>query len=103
MFENPAARIVIPTIVLAELKYLHRRSRIPLALSVVERLIVADERCLIFPMTEEVVRLLPVELDIHDAIICATALAYNRATGLETAVLTRDEAIVGSGLVPVLW
>ena len=56
VFELPEVRIVIPTTVLAELKYLHQRSRIPLSLSVVERLIAADQRCLVFPMTEEVVR-----------------------------------------------
>lgn len=54
-------------------------------------------------MAEEVVKLLPVELDIHDAIICATALAHGLTTGEKTAVLTKDEAIAHSGLVPVLW
>ena len=64
---------------------------------------VVDSRCLVFPMAEEVVKLLPVELDIHDAIICATALAHGLTTGEKTAVLTKDEAIAHSGLVPVLW
>jgi len=49
------------------------------------------------------VDLLPLDLDIHDAIICATALACRRSIGEETVVLTRDQGITDSGLVSTVW
>ena len=103
LLERQDSHIVIPTIVLAELKYLHQRNRIPISLTVVQTLIKADPRCLIYPLNEEAVNLLPVQLDIHDAIICSTALACQRAMDEKTVVLTKDEAIVKSGLVETAW
>jgi len=100
---RPDTRIVVPVIVLAELKYLHRRSRISLSFSAVQTIIGADERCAVYPVNEEVVDLLPLDLDIHDAIICATALACRRSIGEETVVLTRDQGITDSGLVSTVW
>jgi PIN domain nuclease of toxin-antitoxin system len=103
LLDRPDTRIVVPVIVLAELKYLHQRSRIPLSFSAVQTIIGADERCAVYPMNEEVVDLLPLDLDIHDAIICATALACKRSTGEDTVVLTRDQAITDSGRVSTAW
>jgi rRNA-processing protein FCF1 len=103
LLDRPDTRIVVPVIVLAELKYLHQRSRISLSFSAVQTIIGADERCAVYPMNEEVVDLLPLDLDIHDAIICATALASKRATGEDTVVLTRDQAITDSGRVATVW
>jgi predicted nucleic acid-binding protein len=103
LLDRPDTRIVVPVIVLAELKYLHQRSRISLSFSAVQTIIGADERCAVYPMNEEVVDLLPLDLDIHDAIICATALACKRATGEDTVVLTRDQAITDSGRVATVW
>jgi PIN domain nuclease of toxin-antitoxin system len=103
LLDRPDTRIVVPVIVLAELKYLHQRSRISLSFSAVQTIIGADERCAVYPMNEEVVDLLPLDLDIHDAIVCATALACKRATGEDTVVLTRDQAITDSGRVATVW
>ena len=103
LLDRPDTRIVVPVIVLAELKYLHRRSRISLSFSAVLTIIGADERCSVYPVNEEVVDLLPLDLDIHDAIICATALVCRRAIGEDTVVLTKDQAITDSGLVSTVW
>jgi len=103
LLDRPETRIVVPVIVLAELKYLHQRSRISLSFSAVQTIIGADERCAVYPVNEEVVDLLPLNLDIHDAIICATALACRRAIGEDTVVLTKDRAITDSGLVSTVW
>jgi len=102
LLDRPDTRIVVPVIVLAELKYLHRRSRISLSFSAVLTIIGADERCSVYPV-KEVVDLLPLDLDIHDAIICATALVCRRAIGEDTVVLTKDQAITDSGLVSTVW
>jgi hypothetical protein len=43
------------------------------------------------------------ELDIHDAIIVATALIYRELSTEAVVVVTRDEAIIRSGLAQTLW
>jgi PIN domain nuclease of toxin-antitoxin system len=100
---NPASRIVVPTIVLAELKYLHHRNRIDVPFDAVRRVLGDDPRCVLHPLDEDVLDLLPLKLDIHDGIICATALAIERATGQTVKVITRDQEVVESALVDVLW
>ena len=100
---KPASRVVVPTIVLAELKYLHHRKRIDLSFDTVRRVLGDDPRCILHPLDEDVLDLLPLKLDIHDGIICATALAIERATGETVKVITRDEEITESELVDVLW
>jgi len=55
------------------------------------------------PLTEPVLALLPVELEIHDAIICATALLLQEAGVDAVSVLTCDRQIAGSGLVKSVW
>jgi predicted nucleic acid-binding protein len=103
LLERTETRIVVPVIVLAELKYLHQRSRISLSFSAVQTIIGADDRCTIYPVTGEIVDLLPLDLEIHDALICATALACKRGFGEDTVVLTKDRAITESGLVTAVW
>jgi hypothetical protein len=39
-------------------------------------------------------------LDIHDSLIVGTALAQANSV---TAILTRDEAIINSGLTSTIW
>jgi hypothetical protein len=46
---------------------------------------------------------LPTTLNIHDAIIVATALIYRDVLGESVALITRDAEIIASGLVPVHW
>ena len=100
---DPASRIVIPTIVMAELKYLYHRRRIRLSYDEVLTSIENDERCMLFPLTEPVLALLPVELEIHDAIICATAILLQEAGADVVRVLTCDRQIAGSGFVTAVW
>ncbi len=96
-------QIIIPTIVLAELKYLHHRKKIPLPIEKVRLAISEDERCIVFPLNEDVVDLLPTELDIHDGIICATALILQKTLKETIIVITKDKEIRDSKLVRVLW
>jgi PIN domain nuclease of toxin-antitoxin system len=103
MLRDPSSRIVIPTIVLAELRYLHHRGRISVSYSTVMESTEGDDRCTLFPLTEPVLRLLPVELEIHDAIICATALLLQRTCDESVKVLTQDREIVNSKIVETVW
>jgi PIN domain nuclease of toxin-antitoxin system len=103
LLERPDTRIVVPVIVLAELKYLHRRNRISLSFGAVQTIINEDDRCTVYPVTSDLVDLLPLELEIHDALICATASVCKRAFGEDAVVLTKDRAIAELGSVTAVW
>jgi hypothetical protein len=94
---------VIPTIVLVEIKYLYAHGRIAIDVSDVLAHIAAAGNCRIHPLDELVVNRLPTTLNIHDAIIVATALMYRDDLGEAVAIITRDAQITASGLVPIVW
>ena len=100
---DPTAQVVIPTIVLAEIAFLYARKRITVDLHAVMAHIASTTNCIVYPLDEAVVERLPAALDIHDAIIVATALVFRDALGTSTSVVTKDGDIVASGLVNVTW
>jgi len=100
---DPAAELVIPTIVLAEVAFLYARQRIAIDLPGVLAHIASAPNCAIYPLDEAVVERLPTTLDIHDAVIVATAIVLRDALGRRTALITKDTAIEASGLVEVVW
>jgi hypothetical protein len=59
--------------------------------------------CVVYPLDETVVEHLPTTLNIHDAIIVATALVFRDVLGETSAVITKDTDITVSGLVNVVW
>jgi predicted nucleic acid-binding protein len=95
--------LVIPSIVLAELKHLAERGRVEMTLGTVIAAIRSDTRASVYPLDERVVELMPSGLEIHDAIICATALIYRNLFAEEVRVVTRDEGIARAGIVETLW
>jgi len=103
VLRDPSQHLVIPTIVLAEIRYLSARRRIPLTFEEAMRMIRSVLRGEIAPLDGEIVEAMPTMLEIHDAIICATALVYSRRFNDSVAVITRDESITSSGLVQVVW
>jgi len=103
LLEAADSEIIVPTIVLAELKYLHHRNRIPLSLGAVRSLLRTDDRCSFVPLTDEIVDLLPVGLEIHDGIICATALVLERIHAAPVTVVTCDREITSAKLVETIW
>lgn len=100
ILRNPDVSLVIPVIVLAEIKYLSHKGRFAQTLDEVLRVINSDPRCTIYPVDLSVVNKAPLGLDIHDSLIVGTALVQREAI---TGILTRDEAITSSGLVPTAW
>lgn len=100
ILRDPTVRLIIPAIVLAEIKYLGNRGRFAQTLADVFRVISTDTRCLVYPIDLGVVQQAPAALDIHDSLIVGTALAQPAAVD---GILTCDEAITKSGLVPVIW
>lgn len=100
VLHDPTVRLIIPAIVLAEIKYLGGKGRFAQTLDDVLHVINTDPRCLVYPIDLDVVRQAPPTLDIHDSLIVGTALAQPVAVD---GILTCDEAITASGLVPVIW
>jgi PIN domain nuclease of toxin-antitoxin system len=100
---DPDAKIVIPTIVLAEIHYLHARRRIAVDLTAALSLIHTAANCRIHPLDEAVVARLPSSLSIHDAIIVATALVHRDDLGENVALITEDAEITATGLIPIIW
>lgn len=97
------AKLVFPSIVLAEIKYLSHKQRINLQLEEILSTVEQDERCLVFPLDMSVIKLIPIELNIHDGIICGTALVYQKILKEKVALITKDKEIVESGLVETIW
>lgn len=100
ILDNPHIRIIIPTIVLAEIKYLAHRGRLTQTLDDVLCVINGDPRCIIYPIDLSVVNVAPLDLDIHDSLIVGTALVQREAV---EGILTRDEAIIDFSPMPTVW
>jgi len=77
---DSTALLIVPAIALAEIRFLSQRGRMPL-----------------------IVNHMPAGLNIHDALICATALFYRDSLGEDVQVVTRDEKIAESQLVETVW
>jgi len=100
---NERNGLVVPTICLAEAKYLYAKSRIAIDHGEVSSVIEHGDRFRVCPLNSAVVFKMPVSLDIHDAIICDTALLYDDLYDDEVVVVTKDEQIRNSGLVKTVW
>jgi len=101
--QDDEAELVVPAIVLAEIAYLYPRKRVSVDVPRVLAHVANAANCAIYPLDEGVVEHLPATLNIHDAIITATALVFRDVLGKDTAVITRDAEIAASGLVDVIW
>jgi len=103
IFATREVRIVISTIVLAEIRFLYARGRIGTNLDEVVDRIVNAPNMEIYPLNELVVSLMPTQLRIHDAIIVATGLVFRDIMNEPTAILTKDAKIVSCGLIDTVW
>jgi len=100
---DPSSPIVVSTIVLVEVRYLYSARRINITLDELYQRILDSINCTIYPVNEEVVQHIPESLNIHDAIITATALVYRDVLGQQVKLITKDQKIQASKLVDVLW
>jgi PIN domain nuclease of toxin-antitoxin system len=81
ILRDPAVRVIVPAIVLAEIKYLAHRGRLAQTLDDVLRIVNSDPRCTIYPVDLSVVNVAPLGLDIHDSLIVGTALVQRGSRG----------------------
>jgi len=100
---NPSNLIVVPSIVMVEIKYLYSRRRISISFEEALQQIEIAANVLLHPLDISVMTLAPVELEIHDAIIVGTALYLSDELKEPVPLVTLDKAISNSRLVPVIW
>jgi hypothetical protein len=90
---------MIPTIVLAEITFLYARHRIAIDLPRMLAHMASAAKCLVYPLDGAVVERPPTTLNIHNAIIVATALVFRDVLSERTAVVMKDADITA---LPVL-
>jgi PIN domain nuclease of toxin-antitoxin system len=107
ILEDPAARLDLPLIALAEGCWLVEKGRAPTIPSIPALLaaVDADKRIEVVPVDRPILDLslsLTALPDLHDRLIVATALRLT-GSGLSVALLTCDARITTSGSIPTLW
>ena len=100
---DPSHTFILPTIVLVEITYLYTKGRIEIDAAMVQQRLVSASNCVLYPLDEQVAMLIPTELNIHDAIIVATALVYRDILTEPVAVITNNGEITRSGLIDTVW
>lgn len=93
---------VFSTIALAEVKHLISQKRIRVDFEKVVEFLSESKNCVIYPVDENVVDEMPTGLSIHDALIVATGLVYKNILRKEVTILTEDEEIIRSRILPVV-
>ena len=106
VMDNPAATLFLPAIALMEACWIveHGRCRIPTVGDLL-RDVDADPRFIFVPLDRETIDAslaLTAIREVHDRLIVATAQRLI-LLGEADALLTRDNSIRQSGLVPVIW
>jgi PIN domain nuclease of toxin-antitoxin system len=103
LLRDPSHTFILPTIVLVEITYLYTKRRIAIDAVTVRQRLVSASNCVLYPLDEQVAMLIPTELNIHDAIIVATAFVYRDILTEPVAVITKNGEITRSGLIDTVW
>ena len=101
--ENASYTIVIPVIVLVELKYLISKGRLNLDYQTVFKDLNKKSYIEIALFDDYMIDYLPTNLNIHDAMIVATALFYRDFIGFDVNLITKDKEIIDSNIVNTIW
>jgi PIN domain nuclease of toxin-antitoxin system len=83
-------KLIIPTIVLAEIKYLFNKNKIKISLQDVVDFIKNDARCKIQPFDFSCVEAMNDRLNIHDAAIASHASVLKITSGMDVAIISKD-------------
>ncbi|MDR4497822.1 MAG: PIN domain-containing protein [Candidatus Scalindua sp.] len=100
---DPSNIIIIPSIVMMEIRYLYEKKRIKLTFEKVLIQVETAENILLYPLDISVVTNSPINLDIHDAIIVGTAIQAAKEFGQKVLLITKDKDIMEADIVPVMW
>lgn len=103
ILDTDGNQLILPAIVLAEVRHIADRKRVPISFPDILAIITTDPRCIVYPIDMLTVFYLPMGLNIHDSLIVATAMVCQDLLKQEIHILTKDEAIEKSGLIPTVW
>ncbi len=103
VFDSGELHIVIPSLVMVEVKFLIKRKKIKIDFDEINNVIANDPKFTIYPLDLQIVEKAPLNLNIHDAIICATALVYKDVLNEAVCLITKDSEIKNSQLVEICW
>jgi PIN domain nuclease of toxin-antitoxin system len=103
ILDDPHTTLIIPTIVLAETKYLFRKRKINIPFRLILSAIEQDQRCQIYPFDLASIEKLDESLNLHDAMIVAAGLVFKESVDPSTAILTKDRDIREAGLIETIW
>ena len=103
VLSDPSNLIIVPSIVMLEIKYLYQHKRITLSFEEALQQVETSENILLHPLDISVVTKAPISLDIHDAIIVGTTIQAAVEFGQTVSLVTIDKAIADSKLAPVIW
>ena len=105
VFENPETFLIIPSIVLVEIKYLTAKNRIKVEIESIVNDLLAQGNCMVYPLDYSLVKHIPIELNIHDGIIFATAKIQKENFKEDIYLLTKDKEIadLNQNNVIVTW
>lgn len=95
--------IIIPSIVMMEIKYLYQHKRITLSFEEAMQQVETSENILLHPLDISIVTKAPISLDIHDAIIVGTTIQAAEEFGQTVSLVTIDKTIADSKLTPIIW
>ena len=101
--QEPDLLFVVPAIALAEAKHIADRRRVAISFAEVLESVASSPNFTVAPLDVATITRLPNGLDIHDALIVATALATAELADDEIVVLTADLAITSAGIVSTFW
>jgi len=94
---------LVPGHALVELRLLARRHHVPLPWSEVERIFDGLEDTTVVPLDPEVVRRMPPQLDLHDALLAAAAQAHSELQAEDVILVTPSQSLKEWGGLRVLW
>lgn len=106
VLESPESELVLPIIALAEAVFIIDKGRTSIpAVSELLNDVYSDPRIEIFPLTVEILTeslTLTSIPEMHDRLIVATGVHF-KTIGEDAAILTKDNDIVLSSMLPVVW
>lgn len=95
--------LLIPLITLCEINHMHGHGRFGLSLSELQAHLSEVAHTHILAHQEDIISHLDHRLDIHDAIIVASAMAWEQRHRDDVCIVSRDESIRRHSPVPVVW
>jgi len=95
-----AGTIIVPAVVLAEIMFIAKKGRITISFDETLSRIEDSDNFAVSSLDADILKIadkIESELEMHDKLIAATALQYG------ASLITKDDAIRQSGVVPTIW